>query len=410
MRTQVNLEREETRIEAIKSIDVLDTPAEKQYDNLTKLAAAICDVPIAMINLIDRNRQWVKSKVGTEFQEGSRENSFCSFAIANSQKIIEIQDVRKDPRFINNPFVKNKSVVFYAGYVLEDEEGHALGTLCLLDFKPKTLNEHQRNALFTLGNQIEALFELRLKTKKLLHSRNELQQHNNLLKNFAGAVSHDLKMPLASIIMSIDVLKNKYFKDLGEEALAYMDRLKQSSLGMSEYISHILDYYETENVSSEDFSEEPFGLKGFLESIVDMLNIDGNCEINFPDDNFDLICNRSGLEQIFLNLLGNSLKYNDKEKTVINIEAKETPNYYWFQISDNGMGIPSDELENIFNLFSIATDRDRHGRKGNGIGLSTVKKLVDKLGGNIHVESEVGKFTRFSFTIKKPKMKKQAAV
>src|SRR5699024_10726565 len=158
-------------------------------------------------------------------------------------------------------------------------------------------------------------------------------------------------------------------------------------------------------VSSEDFSEHPFDLKGFLESIIDMLNIEGDCEINFPEDNMDLVCNRSGLEQVFLNLLGNSLKYNDKQKTIIDIEAKEDKGFYEFRITDNGMGIPEDQLENIFDLFSIANERDRYGKKGNGIGLSTVQRLVHKLGGEISVESEYGKYTSFTFSIKKQKAK-----
>lgn len=408
MKNQLITEREEARVAALRRLQILDSPGEKQYDNLTELAAYICQVPIAMISLIDEDRQWIKSKVGVDICETERKHSFCTHTIATVEGYMEIEDARLDPRFQNNPYViqTEKPLVFYAGYALKDEDGHALGTLCLMDFKPKHLEESQREALYTLGNQVEALFELRQKNRKLTASKDKLHEQNNLLKNFAGAVSHDLKMPLASIVMTIDLLRSKYGEQIGEDGINYMLKLKQSSLSMSEYITHILDYYETDNISSEDYSDEPFGIKGFLENIVDMLNIDGNIEINFPEDNFELICNRSGLEQVFLNLLGNSLKYNDKEKTIINIEGEEMKNHYHFRISDNGMGIPKSELKNIFNLFSIATDRDKHGRKGNGIGLSTVRKIVEKLGGEIKVESEVGEYTSFTFTIKKPKIAK----
>lgn len=406
MKNQQITEKEEARVAALKKLGILDSPGEKQYDNLTELAAYICQVPIAMISLIDEDRQWIKSKVGIDICETERKHSFCTHTIVSPEGYMEIEDARLDPRFENNPFVNQgeNAIIFYAGYALNDEEGHALGTLCLMDFKPNKLEKSQKEALFTLGDQVEALFELRQKNKKLTASKNQLHEQNNLLKNFAGAVSHDLKMPLASIVMTIDLLRSKYRDKIGEEGVNYMKKLKQSSLGMSEYITHILNYYETDNISSEDYSDEPFGIKGFLENIVDMLNIDGNIEINFPEDNFELICNRSGLEQVFLNLLGNSLKYNDKEKTIINIEGKELKNHYHFRISDNGMGIPKEELENIFNLFSTATEQDRHGRKGNGIGLSTVKKIVEKLGGEITAESEVGEYTSFTFTIKKPKI------
>ncbi|HLS31311.1 MAG TPA: GAF domain-containing sensor histidine kinase [Flavobacteriaceae bacterium] len=399
-------EREKMRLAALKKLGILDSPGEKQYDNLTELAAYICQVPIAMISLIDEDRQWVKSKVGVDICETERKHSFCTHTIESSEGYMEIEDARLDPRFENNPFVVQGEdpIIFYAGYALKDDEGHALGTLCLMDYKPKKLDQTQKDALFTLKNQIEALFELRHKNKKLTDSKNQLNEQNKLLKNFAGAVSHDLKMPLASIVMTIDLLRSKYGEQLGEEGINYLKKLKQSSLGMSEYITHILDYYETDNISSEDYSDEPFGLKGFLENIVDMLNIDGNVEIHFPEENFDLICNRSGLEQVFLNLLGNSLKYNDKKTTIIDIDAKEKENYYYFGITDNGMGIPDKELKNVFNLFSTATDKDRHGKKGHGIGLSTVKKIVEKLGGKIDIKSEVGKYTSFTFTIKKPKV------
>lgn len=406
MKNQQITEKEEARVAALKKLGILDSPGEKQYDNLTELAAYICQVPIAMISLVDEDRQWIKSKVGIDICETERKHSFCTHTIVSPKGFMEIEDARSDSRFENNPFVNQQenSIIFYAGYALNDEEGHALGTLCLMDFKPNKLEKSQKEALFTLGNQVEALFELRQKNKKLTASKNQLHEQNNLLKNFAGAVSHDLKMPLASIVMTIDLLRSKYRDKIGEEGVNYMNKLKQSSLGMSEYITHILNYYETDNISSEDYSEEPFDIKGFLENIVDMLNIDGNIEINFPEKNFELICNRSGLEQIFLNLMGNSLKYNDKKKTIINIQGEELKNYYHFRISDNGMGIPKEELENIFNLFSTATEQDRHGRKGNGIGLSTVKKIVEKLGGEITAESEVGEYTSFAFTIKKPKI------
>jgi len=401
---------EDTRVSALRNLAILDTPTEKQYDNITELAAYICDCPIALISLIDEDRQWIKSKVGLDICESPRDESFCGHAIMADEEIMEVPDARRDERFKDNPFTlaKGKPVVFYAGYKLRDAKENVLGTLCLIDHKPRKLDDKQRKALKTLGNQVRRLFELRLKNNELLKSKTELSENNELLKSFAGTVSHDLKMPLSNIIMTIDVLKRKYGDKLDKDALAYFDRLKQSSFGMSDYISNILTYYETENISYRDVEEEPFELKAFLESILDMLNIESDCEINLPEGNNELICNRYGLEQIFLNLLGNSLKYNNKKKTIIDITFDEVPGFYKFTVTDNGMGIPTDQQETIFKLFSTATPTDRYGKKGNGIGLSTVKKLVQKLEGTIEVSSEVDNFTTFTFSIKKqaPKPKK----
>src|SRR5699024_11792449 len=128
---------------------------------------------------------------------------FCGHAIMADEEIMEVPDARRDERFKDNPFTlaKGKPVVFYAGYKLRDAKENVLGTLCLIDHKPRKLDDKQRNALKTLGNQVRRLFELRLKNNELLKSKTELSENNELLKSFAGTVSHDLKMPLSNIIM-----------------------------------------------------------------------------------------------------------------------------------------------------------------------------------------------------------------
>src|SRR5690606_7526065 len=130
-------------------------------------------------------------------------------------------------------------------------------------------------------------------------------------------------------------------------------------------------------------------------------NINIDCEINLPEENIEMHANKVALEQIILNLVGNSLKYNDKKKIKIDIQCTEEDGFYHFIISDNGMGIPKNKLKHIFDLFVTTGKLDRNGKKGNGIGLSTVKKLVEKLGGTIKVFSELGKGTTFEFSIKK---------
>ena len=134
---------------------------------------------------------------------------------------------------------------------------------------------------------------------------------------------------------------------------------------------------------------------------IDLLNITEDCIINLPEENIIISSNRAALEQIFLNLLGNSLKYNDKPKIKIDIEFSQTPDFYYFSVKDNGIGIPKEKEDDIFKLFTVVAKSDRSGNKGNGIGLSTVKRLVSNLGGNLKMTSEVGKGTRFNFSIRR---------
>jgi signal transduction histidine kinase len=172
---------------------------------------------------------------------------------------------------------------------------------------------------------------------------------------------------------------------------------------LSDYITNILTHYESDNITSNEDSLEVFDVHTLVEDIVEMLDIGDDCDISFPEESIDIFTNRVALEQILLNLIGNSLKYNDKSKIEIDIDFKKESDFYRFFVKDNGIGIPKDKQKEIFNLFSIVAENDRKGNKGNGIGLSTVKKMIHNLGGEIKVSSVEGKGTTFEFTIERTK-------
>jgi len=388
--------KEVKRQKAVESYKLLDTLPEQDYDIITTLVASICKVPISLVTLLDGNRNFLKSTLGIAMTESSRDTSFCSHAIVSTDDIFEIEDARLDPRFENNPLVKEHSAIFYAGVPLINQDGYALGTLCVFDSKPRKLEPEQRVALITLAKQVMNLFEARRNNLVLTEIKDELQQRNALLRDFAGIVSHDMKMPLANMIITSDILKAKYGKVMDEQGISYLKNLKNSSLKLSDYITGILNHYESDN---DDGVDEEFGLYHLLEDIIELLNINLACDINFPEDDVQLHCNRIALEQVLLNLIGNSLKYNDKEEIIIDIKCDKVDDMYHFYVTDNGMGIPEDKLNTIFDLFTIIGNVDRNGNTGNGIGLSTVRKLVKTLGGDIEVTSELGKYTTFHFTI-----------
>lgn len=393
---------EAQRLVALDKLDILDTLPEKEYDKITKLTAYICQTPVCLISLVGKEQNWFKSAFGTEIGQSDREYSHCGHTILEPGSIMEVQDARKDERFKDNPFtLAEDPILFYSGAPIVDHYGHALGTLCVLDHVPRKLSQDQKDALKCLADQISNLFELRIRNNHLRKVQTELEEQNALLKNFASTVSHDMKMPLANIIVTIDFLKAKYGKNLNGHILELLKNIKDSSFSLSDYVSGILEHYESDTLTSET-SHEQFDLHDLLEDIIDFLNITEDCEINFPDENTELVCNKIVLNQILLNLINNSLKYNDKEEIIINIDFKESEDFYHFKIADNGIGIPEDKQASIFTLFSTAADTDRSGKKGNGIGLSTVKKLINNFGGTIEVSSKVKEGTTFDFTIKKP--------
>jgi signal transduction histidine kinase len=390
---------EAQRLDAVHSYHLLDTLPERDFDNITALTANICDVPISLVTLLDADRNFLKSHYGIPFNESPRDISFCGHAILEESSIFIIEDARKDNRFKDNPLVTDMNAIFYAGVRLVNSEGYPLGTLCVFDTKPRVLTKSQKKALTAMAYQVVNLFEARKRNRALLSVQKELKERNEELKNFAGVVSHDMKMPLANMIITSDMLRTKYGQHLDEQGKEYLDYIKQSSFTLSEYVTGLLEHYETDKTAS--LKSEPFDSQDLFEEIIELLNINVDCEINLPEENIEMHANKVALEQIMLNLIGNSLKYNDKDKIKIDIECTEKDGFYYIKISDNGMGIPKDKLYHIFDLFVTTGALDRNGKKGNGIGLSTVKKLVNRLNGEIEVSSTLGEGTTFMFTIKK---------
>ena len=185
-------QNEAERIALLNQYQVLDTEAEDDFNDIVQLASQICETPISLITLVDSTRQWFKAKIGLDASETGRDIAFCVHAL-DQDNILVVQDATKDDRFFDNPLVTGEPHVrFYAGMPLVTESGYTLGTLCVIDHKPRTLSETQMLTLRTLGKQVVKLLDLRLKVINLQKSENDLkdteERINILFHNTIDAV------------------------------------------------------------------------------------------------------------------------------------------------------------------------------------------------------------------------------
>lgn len=188
-------QRESERLIALAEYQVLDTEAEPGFDDAVLIGAQLCDVPIALVSLVDEHRQWFKAAVGLTVSETPRKISFCGHAIREPELFV-VEDATLDPRFADNPLVTGEPFIrFYAGAPLVTSDGLAIGTVCVLDHHSRNLTDGQRAGLAALARQVMAQLELR----RLVARQQEGEDHRRLL---TGELEHRIKNTL-SVVQAI---------------------------------------------------------------------------------------------------------------------------------------------------------------------------------------------------------------
>ena len=177
-------QNEAARLQALRDYAILDTLDEQAFNDIATLASFICETPIALISLVDEQRQWFKARVGTESTQTPREHALCAHAILQPQEVMVVNDAQSDPRFVDNPLVTgDPNIRFYAGAPLVTPRGDALGTLCVIDHKPRQLPAANLEALRALSRQVVAQLELRRAIAELDRRTFELRDYQSQLED-----------------------------------------------------------------------------------------------------------------------------------------------------------------------------------------------------------------------------------
>jgi len=396
MRSAPLPENETARINALKNLGILDTEAEFLYDDVTELASQICDTPICLVSLVDSDRQWFKSRHGLGAHETPREMAFCAHAILG-REIFEIEDSRKDIRFHDNPQVtSNPNVVFYAGVPLDVGDGLHVGTLCVIDQKPKQLTDKQKTALRCLGNQVEA--HLRLRRANL-----ELQNALKAKSTFLASMSHEIRTPMNGIV-GITNLLIESTKD--RETKEQLHIIRNCSDILLTVLNDILVFSKIES-GKVSFEAHAFNLHDLVKNVYEVLNPlaskkDLSIQLELGGEPSWLVSDSTRLSQILMNLIGNAIKFTAQGKVTLTVTKKLIPENkveLTFAIQDEGIGIPLDAQEKLFKSFSQVDASTTRKYGGTGLGLAIVKGLVEGMGGKIWLKSEPGKGSTFFFTL-----------
>jgi signal transduction histidine kinase len=429
-------DKEKERLTLLKSYSILDTLAEKDYDNLTKIASEICQTPISLITLLDDKRQWFKSRHGLDIYETPIEHSFCAHAITGDEEIFTMNDARDDTRFHNNPLVTgDPNIVFYAGIPLKDSSGLPLGTLCVIDNKPRTLTDSQKESLNILSEQVINLLELRknklelerahrkLKKfskkleKKVLQRTNQLEIKtikleliNNDLASFNHICSHDLQEPLRKIQMFISQVSDSEFKNLSADGKHKLERIDLSASRMRNLIQDLLTYGSTENVENRLMNVSLRKLVDDVKVVLSeelkenntVLKVLSDCEITVRPIQF---------KQLLFNLFTNAIKFTKKKDfptievsgeiieglAYPNLNLSDEVKYARIFVADNGIGFEQKYATKVFEIFQRLHSDEEY--QGTGIGLAIVKRIITTHNGEIRVKSSLGNGTIFEIFI-----------
>lgn len=390
---------EEERLRDLESYSIIDSLPESDYDNLTRIASQICNTPISLVSLLDDKRQWFKSHHGLETSQTPKDYAFCAHAINDSNNIFIVEDARKDERFHDNPLVTgDPNIVFYAGVPLISENGYPLGTLCVIDNKPKTLTKDQILSLDALSKQVMNLLRLRKSKRLLEQSLKALEEKNKELEQFTYIASHDLQEPINTVISLIDMLEdqpNNTLSDLEKKNFKY---IHNASYRMKELVNALLDY-------------------GKLGQKPELKKIDCNLLVNEVLQDLDALVKKSKaniiieklpviyafeveLRLLFQNLISNAIKFSKPDVApIVNIFSEEKESNYKFTVKDNGIGIDEKFKQKIFLIFQKLHQNNKY--TGTGIGLAHCKKIVELHNGTIVVNSQLNLGSSFQFTISK---------
>jgi signal transduction histidine kinase len=414
---------EEERVLSLEHLGVLDTAHEEGFDDIVMLASMWCDAPIALVSLVDRERQWFKACIGLNVQETHRDLAFCAHAILVPDELLVVEDALLDERFKESALVLGAPYIrFYAGAPVRDDAGHALGTVCVIDTKPRTLTDPQRTSLLALARQTSALLQLRLLSDQresraqslendLMDARVLNRQIENSLDHaklvsslgmVAASIAHDFNNLLQALSASLQMIK------LRARRPADVERFSDTGLEAIEQGSQLVTYLlasvrkDTPNLACVDINSRLTSMHDVLTRTV---TDDVDVALSLTAPSTGVMCDESQLNAAVLNLVTNArdalagagkITIATQLMFVEDHASLTAGDYLLLSVSDNGPGISPEIAQKIFEPFFTTKDQG----KGTGLGLSQVRDFAEANGGVVQAHTSLGVGTKIDIYLK----------
>jgi len=390
------------RLEALGSYDVLDSAPGEAFDCLTRLACRHFGVPIALVSLVDQNRQWFKSKQGLDESETPRGVAFCAHAILADAPLI-VLDTTQDARFASNPLVGDDPAIrFYAGAPLITHQGFRLGTFCIIGLAPRQD--------FT-ADDVAALTDLAKAAMQILELRKCAMQHGNAdaEAGFAAnaridllsTVAHEIRSPITTLVDLANTLNSGVFGPHGNKKHEELSSL------MAEAARQVMDITDrtlelaASRAGEVEIREERISVQDLFETVKRFTanskrQPDSPVSLAVPVQDIVFSADRTLVMQMLTNLVTNALKYGDSGTSVELRAGIKESGVLELTVVDSGIGMSGDDIERALEPYTRIKNLGREDPGGTGIGLPIVKRLVELHGGKLLIESAVGEGTRAS--------------
>jgi signal transduction histidine kinase/ActR/RegA family two-component response regulator len=400
------------RLAALYRYEILDTPPERDFDDVCALAAQICGTPIALLSFLDRGRQWFKSEIGLGVSETPLQNSICRYAILEKDVLV-VNDTLLDPRFCTNPLCSAEpGLRFYAGAVIRTPDGFPIGSVCVLDRQPREVTPRQIEGLQTLARQVMTMLELRRSNRELVAMQEELTsaltaatEANAAKDEFLAKLSHELRTPLMPVVVSVGALLE--LPELAEEVREDLAMVLRNVKLETRLIDDLLDVTRIAHGKLELTLQEcdlhEVARDAMRVCLPAMEEKEIAMAVELEATRHTILGDPARLQQVFWNLLTNAAKFTPVGGTVSirsYNEEFEGETECVVELSDTGRGIEPELIDGLFDAFEQGGRGVTRRYGGLGLGLAICKGVLDLHGGRISARSEgLGSGTTFTVAL-----------